>query len=128
MTRLIVRAIVGIALAVPGAAWASHLNCSRAWPGTPTEANQAWAACKLEQEQEHTQRARDAVKAQEQGQERRYQRQLDERRSQTDERRTRALEDAARAAEGPTGRESAAGNTTRLAGGSIGSAISGTRI
>ncbi len=80
---------------------ANHLDCARAWPGTPTEANQAWAACKAQDAQEHVQmlkyaqqrqaeeRARQAAEQQRQ-EEQQYQRAMEERR-------VRALEEAAQA-------------------------------
>lgn len=101
MARFSVCAVAGIVLALPNVALASHLDCARPWPGTPTEANQAWADCKARDAAEHVQimkdaqqrqaeeRAREAAERQRQ-QEQEYQRAMDERR-------VRALEEAARA-------------------------------
>ncbi len=82
--------ITAAVVALPGASWANHLDCGRAWPGTPVEANQAWAACKTQDEQEHIRMRREEQRRGEEQREREFQRHLEERR-------VRALEEAAQA-------------------------------
>jgi len=65
MRTLAFLGIVGATLfGLAGPAGASHLNCDRAWPGTPTEANQAWAACHARDDAEHVQMLKDAQQRQ----------------------------------------------------------------
>ncbi len=106
MRRLIFAGVIAWAAVWPVVAHADHLNCSRAWPGTPTEANQAWADCKARDAAEHIQIMREAQQRQAEDRarqaaerERQYQRGMEERRVRALEEAAQAQRDQARAAQ-----------------------------
>src|SRR5574341_290409 len=82
--------LVAVVVSQGTPAGANHLDCNRPWPGTLTEANQAWAACKERDAQEYRQMLQEQQRRQDAAREQWEQRQIEERRG-------RALEEAGRA-------------------------------
>ena len=88
-------------VALPGIGRANHLDCARAWAGTPTEATRAWSECKERDAAEHVQMFLEQQRREEAQREREYQRAMEERRVRALEEAARAQRDAADAANTP---------------------------